>query len=128
MGRSEHPGPAWRHTAFVAYVLFMLVLFLLPVPAGPLEETTHIDKVVHFGVFLGFTVLFHLDRASGPAPALLASLALAAAIEVLQLLLPYRKGDWYDLAAGAAGASIGAALVFWIARHQRAATQSSSVS
>jgi VanZ family protein len=82
-----------RHTAFVAYVLFMLVLFLLPVPAGPLEETTHIDKVVHFGVFLGFTVLFHLDRASGPGPTLLASFALAAAIEVLQLLLPYREGD-----------------------------------
>jgi VanZ family protein len=101
-----------RHTAFVAYVLFMLVLFLLPVPAGPLEETTHIDKVVHFGVFLGFTVLFHLDRASGPGPTLLASFALAAAIEVLQLLLPYREGDWYDLAAGVAGASIGAALVF----------------
>jgi hypothetical protein len=31
------------------------------------------------------------------------------------------------LAAGAAGASVGAALVFWIARHHRAATQPRSV-
>jgi VanZ family protein len=116
MGRSEDAGPAWRHTAFVAYVLFMLVLFLLPVPAGPLEEATHIDKVVHFSVFLGFAVLFRFSRAAGAASALLASFAFAAAIEVLQLLLPYREGDWYDLAAGAAGSSIGAALVLWSVR------------
>ena len=122
MGRTEHAGPAWRHKAFVGYVLFMLVLFLLPVPAGPLEQTTHIDKVVHFGVFLGFAVLFHLDRASGAAPALLASFLFAAAIEVLQLLLPFREGDWYDLAAGTAGGSAGAALVLWRARHRRPAT------
>jgi VanZ family protein len=118
MGRSEAGGPAWRHIAFVAYVLFMLVLFLLPVPAGPLEETTYIDKIVHFGVFLGFAVLFHLDRVSGAAPALLASFAFAAAIEVLQSVLPYREGDWSDLVAGAAGGSVGAALVLWSARQR----------
>ena len=127
MSRSEHAGPAWRHTVFVVYVLFMLALFLLPVPAGPLEETTHIDKVVHFSVFLVFAVLFHLDRVSGALLALLASFAFAAAIEVLQLLLPYREGDWSDLAAGAAGGSIGAALVLWSARQRRAATQSRSL-
>jgi len=118
MSRSEHAAPAWRHTAFVAYVLFMLVLFLLPVPAAPLENTTHIDKVVHFGIFLGFAVLFHLDRASGAAPVLLASFAFAAAVEVLQLLLPYREGDWSDLAAGALGGSVGAALVHWSTRQR----------
>jgi VanZ family protein len=118
MGRSEHSAPAWLHSAFVAYVLFMLVLFLLPMPAAPLEGTTHIDKVVHFGVFLGFAVLFHLDRAAGAAPVLLASVAFAAAIEVLQLLLPYREGDWFDWAAGAVGGSAGAALVLWRVRQR----------
>jgi VanZ family protein len=118
MGRSEHAAPAWRHTAFVAYLLFMLVLFFLPVPAAPLEDTTHIDKVVHFGIFLGFALLLHLDRGSGAAPVLLASLAFAAAVEVLQLLLPYREGDWSDLAAGAVGGSVGAALVLWRARQR----------
>ena len=122
MGSAEHAGPAWRHKVFVGYVLVMLVIFLMPVAVGPLEETTHIDKVVHFGVFLGFAVLFHLDRASGAVPALLASVGFAAAIELLQLLLPYREGDWYDLAAGAAGGSVGAALVLWSARRRRAAT------
>ena len=105
----------------------MLLLFLLPVPGRPVEATQHFDKVIHFSVFLGFAILFHLDRNSGAAPTLLASLAFAAAIEVLQLLFPYRDGDWYDLAAGAAGGSIGAALVLWSARHRRAATRSRSV-
>ena len=117
MIRSRHTRPAWRHRAFVSYVLFMLLLFLLPVPSGPLEETRHFDKAVHFSVFLGFALFFHLDSASGPAPTLLASAAFAAAIEVLQWLLPYRAGDWWDFLAGAAGGSIGAALVVWTARH-----------
>ena len=122
MIRSWHTGLAWRHKALVGYVLFMLLLFLLPVPGGPLEEVNHFDKAVHLSVFLGFALLFHLDRASGAALTLLASFAFAAAIEVLQWLLPYRSGDWWDLAAGAAGGSIGAALVLWSARLGRAAT------
>ena len=100
----------------------MLVLFLMPVPGGPLVETTHFDKVVHFGVFLGFAVLLHLDRASKAAPTVLASVVFAAAMEVLQWLLPYREGDWYDLAAGTAGGSIGAALVLWRAQRRGPAT------
>ena len=100
----------------------MLVLFLLPVPTGPLEETTHLDKVVHFAVFLVFALLFHLDRASRAVPALLASAAFAAAIEVVQWLLPYRGSDWWDFAAGTAGGGIGAALILWSARRRRAPT------
>jgi VanZ family protein len=109
----------WHRKAFLSYVLFMLVLFLLPVPSGPLEETTHLDKAVHFGVFLGFALLFHLDRAAPAGSMLLASAAFAAAIEVIQWLLPYRGSDWWDFAAGTAGGGIGAALVFWSARRRR---------
>jgi VanZ family protein len=119
---SAHTKSAWLHRALLGYVLIMLVLFLLPVPGGPLEPTQHLDKVVHFGIFLGFAVLFHLARNSGTAQTLLVSVAFAAAIELLQLLVPYRDGDWYDLVAGAAGGSIGAALVLWNARHHRSAT------
>lgn len=105
--------------AFVSYVLFLLGLFLLPVPSGPLNETTHLDKGVHLGVFLGFALLFHLDRAAGAGPTLLASAAFAAAIEVVQWLLPYRGSDWWDFAAGTIGGGIGAALVLWRARSRR---------
>ena len=102
-------------------MLFLLLLFLLPVPSGPLEETTHLDKVVHFGVFVGFALLLHLDRSSRAAATLLASAAFAGGIEVVQWLLPYRGCDWWDFAAGAAGGAAGAALVFWNARRHGAA-------
>ena len=113
---------AWRPKAFVGYVLFMLALFLLPVPSGPLEQTTHLDKVVHFGVFLGFALLLHLDRAAPAGATLLTSAAFAAAIEVIQWLLPYRGSDWWDFAAGSAGGGIGAALVLVSARWRRVPT------
>ena len=117
--RSAHTKSAWLNKALLGYVLIMLVVFLLPVPGGPLEPTQHIDKVVHFAIFLGFAVLFHLARSSGVVQTLLASVACAAVIEVLQLLVPYRDGDWYDLAAGAAGGAAGAALALWSARYRR---------
>ena len=110
---------AWRHKAFVGYVLFMLMLFLLPVPSGPLDETTHLDKAVHFGLFLVFALLFSLDRAAGAGPTLLASAAFAAAIEVIQWLLPYRGSDWWDFAASTAGGGFGAGLVLWSAGRRR---------
>ena len=119
---SAQTKSAWLHNALVGYVLLMLLVFLLPIPSGPLEPTTHLDKLVHFCIFFGFALLYHLARNCGAAQTLLASVAFAAGIELLQLLVPYRDGDWYDLAAGAVGGSIGAALVFWNARYRRAAT------
>ena len=118
--RSADTKSAWLRRALFGYVLIMLMLFLVPVPSGPLETTTHLDKLVHFGIFLGFAVLFHLARNSGATQTLLTSVAFATAIELLQLLVPYRDGDWYDLAAGAAGGGIGTLLVLWSARHRRA--------
>jgi VanZ family protein len=121
---SAAPTSSWLHKAFVAYVLMMMLLFLLPVPGGALPEKTHLDKVVHFSVFLVFAILFHCDQSAGARSALLVSVAFAAAIEVLQGLVPYRDADWYDLAAGAAGGTLGAALVFWHARKGEAASNS----
>ena len=117
-------SPAWLHQAFVGYVLFMVLLFLVPVPGGALTESAYLDKVVHFGVFLIFAVLFHLVRTPGARSVLVVTVVFAAAIEVLQGLVPYRDGDWYDLAAGAAGGCAGAALILWQSRKRAAATRS----
>ena len=94
----------------------MVLVFLLPVPPSPLTESNQFDKVVHFGIFLGFTLLFYYDRRLTIGWTLLTSLAFAAAIELVQWFLPYRQGDWWDFVAGAAGASVGAALVVLVGR------------
>ena len=46
-------GNDLRHRIFVGYVALMVLVFLAPVPSTPLADSTHVDKLVHFGVFLG---------------------------------------------------------------------------
>jgi VanZ family protein len=89
----------------------MLLAFLLPTPATPLAESQHFDKVVHFGIFLGFALLFYRERHWNAWWTFLISTAFAGVIELVQSTLPYRQGDWLDFAAGAAGAGVGAILV-----------------
>lgn len=107
------------HQIFTLYVVLMVLVFLLPVPPGPLTESNQFDKVVHFGIFLGFALLFYFDRQLRIGWTLLTSFAFAAAIELVQSVLPYREGDWLDFAAGAAGASVGAALLILLERRRR---------
>ena len=103
-----------RHRIFVGYVVAMVLVFLLPVPTTPLAESRHVDKVIHFGVFLGFALLFYVDRHWRVWQTFLIAVAFAGGIELVQWTLPYREGDWWDFVAGAAGAGLGAvvALVF----------------
>jgi VanZ family protein len=112
----ENPGPTWRHKVFVGYVAVMLAVFLLPVLPTPLGESEHVDKLTHFGAFLGFALLFYRDQRWGTWWTFLISTAFAAGIELVQWTLPYRDGDWLDFAAGAAGAGLGAVLVFLLER------------
>lgn len=104
------------HQIFTLYVVIMVLVFLLPVPRSPLTESSQLDKLVHFGIFLGFSLLFYFDRRLKLWWILLISFAFAAAIELVQSVLPYREGDGWDLVAGAAGASVGAVLVLIITR------------
>ena len=107
-----------RHKIFVGYVVVMVLAFLVPVPTVPLAESNHVDKLVHFGVFLGFALLLHADRASKAVWTLLISCAFAAGIELVQWFLPYRDADWWDFFAGAAGAAFGVLLVSLVESRQ----------
>jgi VanZ family protein len=118
-GLLERPVSAGRHKIFISYVALMVLVFLAPVPAIPLVESPHVDKLVHFGVFLGFALLLYMDRPSRIGWTLLISLAFAAGIELVQWVLPYREGDWWDFVAGAAGASVGAVLMLLIEQQAR---------
>ena len=108
--RSIHPVKLTRHTLFVGYVVLMLVAFFAPVPALPSSLPSDSDKVVHFGIFMGFALLHQFDRRSSIWLTLLLSLAFAGVVELVQVLIPYRSGDWKDFAAGGAGAVAGIAL------------------
>lgn len=108
-----------RHRIFTLYVLIMLLVFLVPVPTTPLAELKHLDKLVHFGLFLAFALLFHLDRQLKVRWTFLISCAFAGAIELVQWFLPYRDADWWDFVAGAAGAGVGAVLVVLRANRNR---------
>jgi VanZ family protein len=110
-----------RHQIFALYVLIMVLLFLVPVPTIPLAESRHVDKLVHFGVFLGFALLFYLDRRLAVIWIFLISCGFAGAIELVQWFLPYRDADWWDFLAGAAGAGMGAVIAMkGLAKRDRA--------
>ena len=109
-----------RHRVFVGYVALMVLVFLAPVPATPLAESNHLDKLVHFGIFLGFALLLQVDRGPKVWWAILVSSAFAGAIELAQWVLPYREGDWWDFVAGAAGATFGTVLMLLIQRRAAA--------
>ena len=96
-----------RHIVLVLYVLAMVLAFLLPVPPAPVAASSGFDKVVHSGLFLGFALLYYLDRRTSVVRMLLVSIAFAGGIELAQWALPYRSGDWWDLIAGVTGAGVG---------------------
>ena len=122
---SQRTATGWRHKVFVVYVLVMILAFLLPVPPTPLEKFDYIDKLVHFGIFLGFALLFYIDRHWRAWWTFLISSGFAGGIELAQASLPYREGDWLDFVAGAAGAGLGTLLVVCLQR-QAAGTEERS--
>ncbi|MGZ8398009.1 MAG: VanZ family protein [Gemmatimonadales bacterium] len=108
-----------RHRIFLGYVALMVLVFLAPAPSTPLAESSHVDKLVHFGIFLGFALFLYADRAPKVWSTLLTSFAFAAAFELAQSVLPYREGDWWDFVAGAAGATAGLIGMLMIERRAR---------
>jgi VanZ family protein len=109
-GKYDADKREWRHKVFACYVAFILLVLLLPLPTTPLAESEHVDKLAHFGAFLGFALLFSRDQQSRAWWTFLISTAFAGGIELVQWTLPYRDADWLDLAAGAAGAGLGSVL------------------
>ena len=98
----------------VGWVVVIAWASLLPpeqIPSGPAMS----DKAVHA---FGYAVLGALAVISGLR--WVAAVGLAAGIglllEVAQRISGYRRFEWADLAADAAGAALGALLATWAAR------------
>lgn len=107
-----------------AYVVALLVLTLAPLPAlaDRLASTDHFDKVAHFVLLGGLTVMLYwtlaaesrppMGRVVGPAA------AFAALIELLQAPLPYRTTDVWDFVWGTVGAFVAYGLVALLANRR----------
>jgi VanZ family protein len=116
MPLSTHLAPEWRHRLFIVYVAAMVLVFLAPLPQGGLFESTYWDKVVHFGLFFGFALIFHFDRSASWWRTFLISTMFAAGVELVQGVLPFRDMEWGDLVAGAAGAALATVLLLYTER------------
>ena len=105
-----------RRLADWAWLVAMLVACLLPKHLLPLHEhgagaspTPHLDKVVHFLMFLGFGLLWGGAR---PVTALVLGLIVAVATELAQgLPLVHRDPDLFDGLADVAGVLVGVAII-----------------
>ncbi len=112
-----------RRLVLATYTVALLAVTLAPLP-GPAYPPTAADKLVHLILFGGLAALLYGNFVGGRrGPALVASVigsvSVAAVVELLQGLLPYRQEDLWDLVAGAVGAVLAALLIGWSARSRR---------
>ncbi|MGQ0639633.1 MAG: VanZ family protein [Gemmatimonadaceae bacterium] len=103
----DAPYARLRHGVFLAYGAAMVLVLLTPIPRASRPPMGGLDKLVHIGVFFGFTLMYEFDLKPSVVRALLVSFAFAGVIELLQVALPYRSGDWWDFLAGAVGSMAG---------------------
>lgn len=96
-----------RHWRLLFVALLLIVGWLALTPQPPRELTTGWDKSNHF---LAFSTLMVCGRLAWPRRwlVLFASLlAYGGTIELIQLYVPGREGEWADLLADAIGLAIG---------------------
>jgi VanZ family protein len=108
----------WR---WLLLLLAIVITILAVVPTPPRQMDLGWDKLNHLAAFgaLGLCAVFGW-RSSRAARlgVLLGLLVFGGAIELLQLQVPNRRGEWSDLGADAIGIGLGALLaLFWL-RHR----------
>ena len=111
---------AWRW-ALLLLAGLIAVLAVLPVP--PQQADLGWDKLNHLVAFATLALCAVFGWRSSRAArlgVLLALLAFGGAIELVQLQVPNRTGEWADLGADALGIGLGA-LVAWLWLRRRKA-------
>ena len=109
----------WRWALLLLAVLIALLALL---PAPPRQMDLGWDKLNHLAAFaaLGLCAVFGWPSSCAARLAvLLALLAFGGAIELLQLQVPNRSGEWANLGADAIGIGLGALLaLLWLRRRK----------
>lgn len=109
-----------RRLLLAGYAAAVLGATLAPLSSDAYEVVSGLDKLAHVVLFGGVAVLlcWNLDSISRRKATLvfLSTTAFAAAIELVQGELKYRSGDFWDLLAGALGALLGVAAVWFVTK------------
>lgn len=108
----------------VCWTAAILIAYTIPTPnVGP-ETTLSLDKLAHFGMFLGFGFLWmhalHPRRDGRKAASwrrtgllLTVGIGLSVLAEVYQDLLPRRAAEPYDAAANIFGLFVAVGIFWW---------------
>jgi VanZ family protein len=119
------PGAwSWR-VLFVALALSITWLAFAPRPPESID--TGWDKLNHLCAFASLALTGYFCRPASRAwwlVTLAALFAFGSAIEIVQSWLPFRRGEWEDLAADSLGIAVGlctASLLLQVLRRRRRA-------
>ena len=105
--------------ALALYMLFLLWALCVRFTAPDTQPIPGLMETAHMGLFGGMSVLIGVafrrsQQDPGPALLYLAPLVAAAAyglfLECVQIALPHRTFDWYDVAYNLAGAALAQAV------------------
>ena len=111
---------------WISSALCIIILALCFINTGSLPEApmTNFDKLVHALMFMGLSgaVFFDNTRYLRQATvgrrifwgSLLLPVLMGGLIEIVQIFLPYRSGDWWDFFYDAVGALAGFGICVWI--------------
>ena len=111
-----------RRTILIAYLALVLLATLAPLSGDMYAAVSTFDKLAHVGLFAGVASLAVLNmtyRWQAALRAVILTSVLAALIELVQGMLPFRSADWWDLWAGVLGACIGATFAMAVHRIMR---------
>lgn len=119
-------------TKLKQYILSAIILlvicylsFFKPPSAGSLSTIPHLDKIVHFCMYFGFSSVLWFDYGrdrkikfnaiKGWGLAFVFPVILSGMIELLQeYCTTYRGGEWLDFTANSCGALVASLLMYYI--------------
>ena len=120
MPQAEARTRPWR---WALLLLAGMITVLALMPAPPQQANLGWDKLNHLAAFAALALCAVFGWRSSPASrrivVLLGLLAFGGAIELVQLQVPNRSGEWSDLGADALGIGLGALLAWLWLRYRK---------
>jgi VanZ family protein len=108
----------------ISWSVLILILTLLPGSDMPKTDLLSFDKIAHLGIFSVLVILliigfkkqydFRFLKTNAEKAALGLALIYGVVIEVLQIFVPGRGFEWFDVLANAMGIGLGYGIFYFI--------------